>query len=50
MTKLENSETKSLKLTITMPKGMIEDLDRYCKAWDYDRSEAIREAVRRFIK
>lgn len=45
----EKNKLKSIKLTISMPEAMVKELDRFCFGHSYDRSEAIREGVRRFI-
>ena len=45
----EKQKLKSIKITISMPEALVKELDRFCFGHSYDRSEAMKEAVRRFI-
>jgi len=42
--------TKTVQVTFKVPKEFLERFDRVAEAVGYDRTEAIREAMRRFLE
>ncbi len=42
-------EVRFIRITVTIPKPLLKEIDRACKTYGYTRSELIREAARRFL-
>ncbi|RLF21644.1 MAG: hypothetical protein DRN15_10800 [Thermoprotei archaeon] len=42
-------EKKFVRVTITIPPGLLEELEEMCREHGYTRSEFVRTAIRRFI-
>ena len=40
---------KFTRMTISLPRELLEEIDRFCEEHGYTRSELVRVAVRRFM-
>ncbi len=38
-----------VKISISLPRKLLEEVDRFCKEWGYTRSELFRDAVTHYM-